>query len=364
VSDAGGRVRPGRSERGARARRGKRLEAAVAIVLVIGGAAYASSQLGGDESAATPTASSPSPPQTPATLLALSVTGTPHVLLAVIGADGTPAPAAMTLPANVTIVVPGQGQATSEDLQALPGDSFQVGVSNAVGAWVEHYAVIDVGAFGGLVDRAGGLTVDLPDVYTLGTRVVGPGTTQLDGTQIRTLLSAPATDLDADARWEAVLTAFLASADPVRPEDLAETDAADAATSVLRDAKGTQVTEAPVREAAGATLIPDQPSFDQTVGELFGTAEPTSAVVQNGNGRPGVGEEAARLLIPAGFRIVISQNAGSFGHAKTDIVATDDAHRADAERAKQALGVGVVSVSGVPSGLADVSIVVGEDFEA
>jgi hypothetical protein len=362
VSDAGGRVRPGRTERRAHARRGKRIEAAVALVLVVGGAAYASSQLGNDETSATPTASSPSGQQGPATMLAFSLTGSPHVLLAVIGAGGTLTPAAMTLPSNVTIVIPGQGQASTEDLQALPGDSLRVGISNALGAWVPHYAVMDLNAFGAVIDRGGGITVDLPDVYTVGNRVVGPGATHLDGTQIRTLLFDPATD--SDVRWEAVLTSFLSSGDAVHRDDLAETDTADAAASVLRDAQGAAVTEAPVREVGGTAFIPDQPSFDQTVADLFGTAEPTNVVVQNGNGRPGVGEDAARLLIPAGFRIVISQNAGSFDHAETDIVATDEEHRADAERAKGALGVGVVSVSGVPSGLADVSIVVGKDFEA
>jgi LytR cell envelope-related transcriptional attenuator len=362
VSDAGGRIRPGRTERGARARRGKRIEAAVALVLAVGGAVYASSQLGSDESTATPTAPGPSGQAGPATMLAFSVTGSPHVLLAVIGAGGTPPPAALSLPSNVTIVIPGQGQAGTEDLQALPGESLRVGISNAMGAWVPHYAVMDLDALGVVIDRGGGLTVDLPDVYTVGSRVVGPGATHLDGTQIRTLLFDPATD--SDVRWEAVLTAFLASGDSVRSDDLAETDAADAAASVLLDAQGADVTAAPVREVGGSAFIPDQPSFDQTVADLFGTPEPTSVVVQNGNGQPGVGEDAARLLIPAGFRVVISQNAGSFDHAETDIVATDEDHRADAERAKQALGVGVVSVSGVPSGLADVSIVVGEDFEA
>jgi LytR cell envelope-related transcriptional attenuator len=361
VSDPGGRVRPERAERRARARRGRWIETAVALVLVVAGVAYASSQLGGDESTTTPTGSTPVG-EGPATTLAFSVTGSPHVLLAVIGGGGTPAPAAMTLPSNVTIVIPGQGLATTEDLQPLPGPSLQVGMSNALGAWVPHYAVMDLDAFGAVVDRAGGLTVDLPDVYTVGSRVLGPGPTPMNGTQIRTLLFDPATD--SDARWEAVLTAFLASGATVRPDDLAETDAADAAASVLRDAQGAEVTEAPVREVAGTTFIPDQPTFDQTVTELFGTAAPTNVVVQNGNGRPGVGEDVALLLIPAGFRVVISQNAGSFGHASTDIVATDEEHRDDAERAKQALGVGTVSVSGVPSGLADVSIVVGEDFEA
>ncbi len=334
----------------------------MALVLVVGAAVWATSQLGGDGSGAAPSSPASSTAPKVATMLAFSVTGSRDALLAVIGAGGTPAPAAMTLPSDVTIVIPGQGQAETNDLQALTGGALQVGVSNVVGAWVQHYAVLGLDALGEVVDRGGGLTVDLPDVYTLGGRVLGPGATPMNGAQIGRLLSAPATD--PEVRWVAVLTAFLASEAPLRPGDLAETDSAGAALSVLHAAHGADVTEAPVREVGDSALIPDQPAFDRTFRELFGTAAPTNVVVQNGNGRPGVGEDAARLLIPAGFRVVISQNAGSFDHPETDVVATDEAHRADAERAKRALGVGVVSVSGVPSGLADVSIVVGEDFKA
>jgi NAD(P)-dependent dehydrogenase (short-subunit alcohol dehydrogenase family) len=110
-------------------------------------------------------------------------------------------------------------------------------------------------------------------------------------------------------------------------------------------------------------IVPAQPDFDDLVGRLFGAPPPVRAFVQNGNGSPGIGEAVARDLLPQGFRIVLSGNAESFNHDTTVITAIGADHLDDANRAKDALGVGVVRESQVPSGLADVTIVVGSDFK-
>ena len=86
--------------------------------------------------------------------------------------------------------------------------------------------------------------------------------------------------------------------------------------------------------------------------------------MQNGNGAPGVGEQVARKIIPAGFRVVISQNAQSFDIPSTDIFANGKQNVGDAQRAREALGVGQVLASSVPSGVGDITIVVGKDFTA
>ena len=88
------------------------------------------------------------------------------------------------------------------------------------------------------------------------------------------------------------------------------------------------------------------------------------AIVQNGNGAPGVGEQVGRQIIPAGFRVVISQNAQSFDIPSTDIFANGKQNVGDAQRAREALGIGQVLVSSVPSGVGDITIVVGKDFTA
>ena len=72
----------------------------------------------------------------------------------------------------------------------------------------------------------------------------------------------------------------------------------------------------------------------------------------------------ARLIIPAGFRVVISQNAQSFDVPTTDIIANGMANVDLARKVKKAMKVGLVEASRVPSGIGDITIVVGKDFTA
>ena len=69
----------------------------------------------------------------------------------------------------------------------------------------------------------------------------------------------------------------------------------------------------------------------------------------------------AERIIPGGFRVAVSQNASDFDHVETLIVVGSPDDVALAERVRDLLGVGSVSVS-VGSGIAPVTIVVGKDF--
>jgi len=86
--------------------------------------------------------------------------------------------------------------------------------------------------------------------------------------------------------------------------------------------------------------------------------------ILNGNGRPGIGQEVAELLLPAGFRGVLTDNADRFDYPTTRIVVfSDDAdHLAAAEEIRVLLGVGAVERSLVPQSVVDIQIVVGLDF--
>jgi len=96
--------------------------------------------------------------------------------------------------------------------------------------------------------------------------------------------------------------------------------------------------------------------------ELFGTTAPARAEVRNGNGSPGVGGQVAAQLIPAGFRIVLSDNADTFDYKTTEVIANGTDNETEAAAALDAIGVGKITVSQVPSGLADVSVTVGQDY--
>ena len=85
-------------------------------------------------------------------------------------------------------------------------------------------------------------------------------------------------------------------------------------------------------------------------------------VVLNGNGEPGVGEEVARLLVPEGFRLVANGNAETFNLKRTQILASSEDYLDEARLARRLLGTGEVFVGGPPSGVGDVTVVVGDDF--
>ena len=70
-----------------------------------------------------------------------------------------------------------------------------------------------------------------------------------------------------------------------------------------------------------------------------------------------------KRLIPAGFRVVLSTNAETFTVRRTSIIALGTDVAGEAKRARHALGLGVMTVSSVPSGVGDVKIIVGKDFK-
>ena len=114
----------------------------------------------------------------------------------------------------------------------------------------------------------------------------------------------------------------------------------------------------------GSVVVSQQPALDELMTATWGTKAPLPAIVQNGNGAPGVGESVARAIIPAGFRVALSQNAQTFDQTTTYVIANGDGYLPAARRARKALGVGQVQASQVPSGIGDITIVVGKDFTA
>ena len=214
-----------------------------------------------------------------------------------------------------------------------------------------------------MVDAAGGLSSDLSQGFVLPTAVVGPGAVTLTGGQVKEMLVSTKGS-EAPAAWRAVLGAWLADPPALARTDVDQTDDLRGAGAVLEEARGAPVLDVPTKTVAGTAAVVDQPAFDTLVTKTFGTTEPVPVIVQNGSGRPGIGEAVARRILPAGFRVVISENASTFGVAVTTITANGRKHVAQARSLRRNLGVGRVRLSRVPSGVGDITVVVGEDFRA
>jgi hypothetical protein len=298
---------------------------------------------------------------TPSELLVLQIVGTDDPLLAVIGAaHGGRRPAFFSVPFDLTLTVPGQGEAMAGEVAGLGAETVRVAVSNTFGAWAEHVAVMDLERLAAVIDRGEGIRVRVPGFYVTDAGNLGPGPDRLTGEQVAALLNLQGGG--GEARWASVVQALLGARIRLGEKDLAETDGIAGVRRVLKGARGAAIAAFPTLSVAGSVTVPMQPDLDRQVSRLFGFRPPVPVIVENGVGVPGLGQDVAAVLLPLGFRVVLSQNADLFGYERTRVVANSDGAIADARRIQDALGVGRVRVSQVPSGIGDITIIVGEDF--
>jgi hypothetical protein len=86
--------------------------------------------------------------------------------------------------------------------------------------------------------------------------------------------------------------------------------------------------------------------------------------VLDGTGQLDNGVSAAIVLAAAGAQIDVVGNARSFGQATTQFVYYDDAYAAEAQKLRDALGVGEVVRSEQTNSATDMTVVLGEDYVA
>jgi hypothetical protein len=265
---------------------------------------------------------------------------------AVVGSTGG-RDGALVIPTDISVTVPGQGDSRLDDALALPPQDATTTVSNVLGVWIDHYAVLGRLRLAGLVDRIGQL--DVAGSHQDGRQVVATLEGAKRGRTVAFQLVLQAL-LDAHPTWQA--------------SDLDQTDDASAVATLLDRASGANVTALSAIEPAKDIFRVTPDAVRDGVVKAFGGPDrtPVGVIVLNGSGTPGVGEAVARRIVPDGFSVVVSENASSFDHDETLVVVGSSDDVALGERVRDLLGTGTVSVS-VSSGLAPVTIVVGKDFD-
>ena len=281
----------------------------------------------------------------PRTAVVLVVRHEAGPLVAVVASGGGRRSSVVTIPSALALTVPGQGDARAGDAALLPGRPAATAFSNLLGAWISHHAVVDAQALSEVIDRLGGLQVFAD---------------RLDGAGVVDALAAPGRFVT----WGEVVRSLISSGPDWRQEDFVDVDDPAAVQRALAPADPL-VSTLPTAKVLGGLAVVDDLAAAELSARVFGVEPvvPVPVVVLNGSGEPGVGAAVAEHLIRAGFRVVLSGNAADFNHRETLVVASSPEDRDAAEGAQAALGVGTVSVSGAPTGVGDVTIVVGKDFE-
>jgi hypothetical protein len=265
--------------------------------------------------------------------------------ISVFATGGKPS-VALAVPAEVTINLPGQSLGTLADA-AASGDPglVEVALENLLEAPVDRILLAPLVSIGKVVDDLGGLRVR---------------NRSMSGPQVVAHLSDVPAGGPVDQaflRWQDVLDAVIGEG-PGRPEAL------PAPLEEFLDEEPSSFRALPVVDIGGGLLRPDREGLAELLEAHFirAATDAVRLVVLNGVGTPGIGEDVARILIPEGFRLVSSGNANTFRLEVTQIIASSRRDLGAAERARELLGAGEVSIGNQPTGLADVTVVVGRDF--
>lgn len=305
--------------------------------------------------------------------------------------------AIVMVPASTITDVPGYGLISLGDAGGLGGvPLLELTIENALDIGVDATVEMTRSSWTSLFGRTGPVDVTVPapvDVAAAdGTveRRFEPGRQSLDGPRLAELLTVDAageSELVAMSRTQLVIEAYLDGAagglDVVFEDDAPMLSSSDVAVTeeVLRALAAARtdgrldVLTLPVEPVGGGDELVyrlDERSralAEEMLGAGLATAPDAGARVRlevlNGNGRVGVGAEVAELLVPLGHQIVITRNADSFDQEETLVTVREDdpAVLAAAREIVETLGVGRVSVSGIPSTTVDISIVVGADWQ-
>lgn len=373
-----------RRRRQARRRLARRLSA---LLVVVGVLAIGVSVLtgGGDdpETVTNGSGASATAPAVPAVLLALQdgrgQAGSVFVL----------APAPSGKGGSLILVAPGtMTEVASLGLQPV-GEALSLGgparlkgtIENLLGVPLADVAVLDGAAFAAVAAPAGPLTVDVPErvetqdakgvvtvQFPAGRTVIGPADAQR-------FLGLPSTgnDLTRLARHQAWFSAWLdqlakaPTAVPAQPPALKAALVALSAGPVRTHVVPVTALGTGQGDSAYQLYQVDRDELDKVVAQALpgaGRNRDSRPRIQILNGAGGVGlAQRVNDRLGAGFDVTLTGNAGSFDHDQTKIVFYDQAHQADAERVRSALGMGTLVYSRRPLDVVDVTIIVGKDFK-
>ena len=333
-----------------------------------------------DDDAATPRAAAdgPSVPVEEQPVLLVHTGATGNDLLAVADRDGRQGSILM-VPVATQLDVPSQGTSVLQDIPALDGGKLLTNsVENEIGVRIGRTVLLDDAALTAALGPAAPIPVTLNDAVGFSDRSAKyrAGTQDLSAAQASELMSAPQSvnELDRLVVVAAVMDGWMDRLrDPAVAKATLQLQPGLAPLVAAANAPERRLDTVPVasiatgggekfdiRGADLATIV--RRAFPHA--QLGERGRRPRVEILNGTGALGVAQATATKVVPAGGRIVNSDNLPRFGLQQTQVVYYNDRWRAAAQRILDAMGCGSLRKAGQDVRIADVTILVGSDCPA
>jgi hypothetical protein len=299
------------------------------------------------------------------TTLAWAIQTSSGSLIAVVSLPGANRPASLVVVPSDTIVdLPGGGAGTIGAAATTPGMTVAAAQAT-LNVRVPHYLLINEADLEALVDRLGGISVETEEAFVSRGQPLGPGPEHLLGADVAAYLAAFNQEPgDLTSRWEDVLTGvFNGPTDPrLWTFPLGQGDDVSLAGRILAAAHGTPLFELPT-VASDGVVEPDIKAIAALTSRTFAPTLPLiRVVVLSENGRPNMGAAISAILAPHGYRVVAAQDDAYHDEPLTQVIASNESFLPQAEQVMALVKAGNVYVGAQPTGIADITIVVGKDF--
>ena len=303
----------------------------------------------------------PASVRAPDSTLAWSFTDGGTALQAVVAAPRRGAPVVIAIPSDVQLDLAGAPPVMAGQMGAV-GPRIIEADQSLLDRRVQHFVVSDAGTLSAAIGRLRGITVEVEAPFSVGARTIRGGLQHLGGAAVITYLRGAPTETDRFLRWQDVLDGFMASSGRVGTA-LGASDDPRIVEPILRTARRARVVVLPTATGVDGLVRPSVNAIRALVSSKVRTAGGpiVRVVVINGSGRPGVADSLAVRLAPLGYEIVAAEN-DSKKDEWTQIVASGERFLAAADRVRSVMASGTVYLGTQPTGLADVTIVVGKDL--
>lgn len=290
--------------------------------------------------------------------------------------EGGGAGTAVLVPAATLVEVPAFGLQTLADLPRLAGaDSVETTIENALAIGIDRVIALDDDQLARAMAPLGALTVEFRRAVQVeddaGTVSFAPGEQEITAADAVRLLSAPDPEGEL-AHLVTVRAVFDGWRDALTDPDVAAAvgevaDLAPIARAGRAELRYETLPVESVTTAGDERLALRTAEVAELVERAFGWAqlgdgERRRVEILNGTGTVGVTQSVAKIVVPAGVEVTLTNNVPGFGVEETVVVYYRDRDAEEAGRLVEVLGVGRVAKGDSAIQVVDLTIVVGADF--